>query len=114
MPAPLAAVRVPILMLTGEHDPHTPPWHAALGRAGVPDPARVEHEIVGGGGHFAFLSPFPPAMTRPDFPPSQDPPGVDRAALHDVPHERVATFLNGALRGALRGAGVGGAGAMDG
>jgi len=32
-------------------------------------------------------------MTSPSFPPSQDPPGFDRAAFQPVLHAAIADFL---------------------
>lgn len=89
----LDAVRVPILMLTAEHDEHTPPWHAGIVTNGVPDAALVEHRVVPNAGHYSFLSPFPERMTSPAFPPSQDPPGFDRIRFHDELNADVPAFL---------------------
>ena len=74
-------VRVPILMLTGEHDTLTGS-HGDLIAARLPAARPLEHRVVRGAGHFSFLTPFPPEMVNPAFPPSQDPPGFDRAAFH--------------------------------
>jgi predicted dienelactone hydrolase len=93
----LADVTAPILMLTGERDVHADPLHAEIVLRGVPDRARVDHRVVPNAGHFAFQSPFPPAMTRPDFPPSQDPPGFDRAAYQPSLQADVLAFLRAAL-----------------
>lgn len=93
----LAEVETPILMRTGERDPHTPPLHGAIILRGVPDRARIDHQVVPNAGHFSFQSPFPPAMTRPGFPPSQDPPGFDRAAYEPVLSAEIATFLRASL-----------------
>jgi predicted dienelactone hydrolase len=89
----LAGVDVPILLRTAEHDPYTPPFNGELVARGVPDPARVDARVVPGAGHFAFMSPFPPPMVRPDFLPSQDPHGFDRAAYQPVLHAEVLAFL---------------------
>lgn len=89
----LSPVRIPILMLTAEKDPHTPPFHAEIVKRGVPDPALVEHHIVPNAGHFSFLSPFPDAMTNPAFPPSQDPAGFDRARFNEDMNDTVLDFL---------------------
>ena len=93
----LAEVVAPILMLTGEQDQIVPPQHARIIRNGVADPGRVEHRIVPRAGHFAFQTPFPAEMTRPDFAPSQDPPGFDRAAYQPILHAEVEAFLRHAL-----------------
>ncbi|MFG6489375.1 alpha/beta hydrolase family protein [Roseateles sp. BYS78W] len=93
----LRGVTQPILMRTGSRDAVTPAEHAATVLNGVPDPARVAHEMVDGAGHFSFLSAFPPAMTRPDFPPSQDPPGFDRLALQPQLFADIAAFLRRSL-----------------
>jgi predicted dienelactone hydrolase len=93
----LDAVDVPILMRTGEKDEHTPAFHAEIVKRGVRDPNRVDHAVVRGGGHFAFLTPFPAEMVSPGFPPSQDPAGFDRAAFLPGLYAEVLTFLRRAL-----------------
>lgn len=93
----LAGVDLPILMRTGEHDTHTPAMHAEIIVRGVPDPRRLDHRVVAGAGHFSFQSPFPPAMTRPEFPPSQDPAGFDRVAFQPVLHGEILAFLRASL-----------------
>ncbi|RYE85325.1 MAG: alpha/beta hydrolase [Myxococcales bacterium] len=93
----LAAVDVPILMRTGEHDEITRPEHAALVVRGVSDRAKVDHRVVPNAGHFSFLTPFPPPMARPDFLPAHDPPGFDRASFQRALGGEVAAFLRGAL-----------------
>lgn len=89
----LANVEVPILLLVAEKDEFLPPMHADIILRRVSDPGRIEHKIVAGAGHFAFLSPFPPAMVRPEFPPSQDPEGFDRAAYLPTLHAEILAFL---------------------
>jgi predicted dienelactone hydrolase len=93
----LAAVDVPILMRTAELDEHTPTFHADIILRGIPDAGRIDHRVVQGAGHFSFQSPFPPAMTRPEFPPSQDPAGFDRVAFQPVLHAEIEAFLRGSL-----------------
>lgn len=93
----LRAVRVPILMRTGEKDQVTPAEHARNVIDGVADAALVEHKEIAGGGHFAFMSKFPPEMTRPNFPPSQDPPGFDRATIQPAFFADVVAFLRRTL-----------------
>jgi len=93
----LAGVDLPILMRTAERDEHTPAMHAEIILRGVPDPRRIDHRVVPNAGHFSFQSPFPPAMTRPEFPPSQDPAGFDRAAFQPVLHAEILAFLRSSL-----------------
>ena len=62
----------------------------------------TDEQIVPNAGHFSFQSPFPQSMIRPDFPPSQDPPGFDRVSYQCQLNAEVEAFLRGALRGADR------------
>ncbi len=89
----LSEVKVPILMLTGEKDELTPHFHAQIVLDGVPDNAQIKHRIVENAGHFSFLSPFPEHVTKPDFPPSQDPPGFDRESFLQELNAEVLDFL---------------------
>lgn len=95
----LDKVDIPILMLSAEHDPFTPPWHADIVLKGVPDRSKVKCRVVANAGHFSFLSPFPPQMKQPNFRPSTDPAGFDREAFHrELPGE-VLEFLDEKLKG---------------
>lgn len=98
----LADVDAPILMRTGGLDTFSPAMHADIIRRGVRDPRRIDHRVIPGAGHFSFQSPFPPAMVRPDFPPSQDPAGFDRVAFEPVLNDEIATFLRASLAGEAR------------
>ena len=89
----LRGVRLPILLWTAEKDEYTPPFHADLVKAGVPDAALIEHRIAANAGHFSFLSPFPAVMTNPGFPPSQDPEGFDRERFHQEMNAGILAFL---------------------
>ena len=96
-------VTVPILLFTAETDEHTPPHHADLlvrGTRSVTGHAELEHRVVAGAGHFSFLSPFSPRLTRPEFPPSQDPEGFDRAAFQPRLAAAIAAFFERVLPGA--------------
>jgi hypothetical protein len=83
---------------TAERDEQTPPFHAEIILRGVADPRRVSHRCIAGASHYAFLTPFPPAMRRPGFVPAQDPEGFDRAALHRTLDDEIATFLRENLK----------------
>jgi len=93
-PGALRNVRLPILMRTAEKDVHTPGWFSEIVKRGVAEPRLVEHKIVANGNHFAFLSPFPPESTTPDFAPSQDPPGFDRASFLEQLAADISAFLH--------------------
>ena len=92
-PQGLEAVRVPIQIWSGEKDPITPGWHAEIVKRGVAPGTSVDHRLVPNAGHFSFLAPFPDALTRPDFAPSQDPPGFDRPRFHAELNTEVTAFL---------------------
>lgn len=93
----LEDVRVPVLMYSGDMDPHTNAFHTAIVQQRIGDPSLVEHRVVQGAGHYAFLSPFPPEMTNPGFAPSQDPTGFDRVSFHERLYGEVVTFLQKTL-----------------
>ncbi|WP_433025731.1 alpha/beta hydrolase family protein [Actinomycetospora sp. CA-053990] len=89
-PGALAQVDVPTVVLTAEHDEHTPAWHGALVTAGVP---HATHHVVEGAGHFAALTPFGPRAVAAGLPPALDPPGFDRAGAQRTWHPRIAAWL---------------------
>lgn len=93
----LRPVDLPILLRTGEKDETTPIGHAHKIIEGVAQPALVEHKDIPGAGHFAFMSKFPPEMTRPNFKPSQDPEGFDREAIQPEFFADVVEFLRRTL-----------------
>jgi predicted dienelactone hydrolase len=96
-PGALSAVRIPILMLTGEKDHLTPALHREIVLAGVGDPSLVDHRIIDNAGHFAFTSPFPESMAKPDFEPAKDPEGFDRAEFQHEMNRYILAFLRRVL-----------------
>ena len=94
----LTDVTVPILLLTAEHDPVTPRWQAELLLDRVPDRSKVTWREIEDAGHFSFLSPFPPQMRNPRFPPSTDPEGFDREKLHERLPGEILDFLDRTLK----------------
>ncbi len=90
----LRGVRAPVLLLEAGKDEHTTPEHAQIVLNGVPDRGQITHRVIANAGHFAFLSPFPAAMTSPAFPPSQDPPGFNRTLFHDDLNAEILAFLS--------------------
>lgn len=89
----LRNVRVPVLLLEAEKDEHTAHFHAQIVLDGLPDRSQLTHRVVPNAGHFSFLSPFPAARVSPAFPPSQDPPGFDRARFHAEMNAEILAFL---------------------
>ncbi|GAB3873052.1 hypothetical protein GCM10028824_24190 [Hymenobacter segetis] len=89
----LREVRVPILLMMGEKDEWTPDFHAQIVLNGVADRQQVQHRIIKNAGHYSFFSPFPPERTGPAFPPSQDPPGFDRAQFQTEMQVEILQFL---------------------
>ena len=96
-PGALRAVTVPILMLQGENDRLTPAAQGEVILSGVASRSQVESRTVKGAGHFSFISPYPPALRRPDFPPANDPEGFDREAFHASYPQEVLAFLERVL-----------------
>ena len=91
--AALREVRVPILLLMGDKDEWTPDFHAQIVLNGVADRQQVQLRIIENAGHYSFFSPFPPERTGPAFPPSQDPPGFDRAQFQGELQAEILEFL---------------------
>lgn len=96
-PGALADVRAPLLVRTAELDEHAPPAFIERILGGLPADAQIDDQVVPGAGHFAFMSPFPPALAHPGFPPAQDPPGFDRAAYQPQLYAEVVAFLRASL-----------------
>ncbi len=90
----LQNVHASILMFSGEADRITPRWQTQLILDLLPRRDQVAFHSVPHAGHYSFLSPFPEAMKRPDFPPSQDPPGFDRERFHVELNETIRSFLH--------------------
>jgi predicted dienelactone hydrolase len=96
-PGALEDVHAAVMIRVGEHDDLMLRAFADLVRRGLPRPDAADFAVVPGAGHFSFLSPFPPAMASPDFPPAQDPPGFDRVAYGMVLADEIAGFLRRTL-----------------
>jgi predicted dienelactone hydrolase len=89
----LHEVDQPILMWTGDKDELADAFHAQVVACGLRDPSRLEHEVVPNAGHFAFVSAYPPQLTSPSVPPSQDPAGFDRTAFLPRLFDHTLRFL---------------------
>lgn len=96
-PHALDQVHIPLLVLTAELDQVTSPDAIRLALRGLPPTTPLTFDVIAGAGHYSFITPFPPPMRRPDFPPSTDPDGFDREAFHQVLPQRIGEFLRHAL-----------------
>lgn len=92
-PGALAHVRVPVMMRAGDGDGIAPAeYMCQIVVDGVS--VAVDHRIVPGAHHYAFLSPWPAAT--PAIPPSMDPPNFDRRAFLDRLYPEIEAFLRAA------------------
>lgn len=97
-PGSLARVRGPVFMRSGGMDTLTPAFHTQIVRQNLLPGRLVDDVVVPKAGHFSFLSPFPPAMVKPDFAPAHDPEGFDRARYAPILHGDVRGFFERTLR----------------
>jgi hypothetical protein len=58
--------------------------------------------VIAGAGHYVFLPRCPPAMAADSPPLCVDPPGIDRAHVHDLLAADAVAFFNRALASSLR------------
>ena len=89
----LANVKVPMLILSAEHDDITPAFHSQIVLKGVPDKNVVTHREIPGAGHYSFLGVFPESVRKMGLPAAFDPPGFDREAFHEELNVEVCEFL---------------------
>ncbi len=92
--ASLAKVDLPVLAYLAAHDEFTPAGNINKVLDQIPDQSKVRRHLVENASHFSFLSPFPDDMSAPDFAPSQDREGFDRAALHQSMGTQIVAFLD--------------------
>ncbi|MBF0316218.1 MAG: alpha/beta fold hydrolase [Oligoflexia bacterium] len=93
----LENVEVPILLLTAEKDSITPRWQSQLILDLVPDRTKITFKLIENGGHFSFLTPFPPATQKAGFPPAVDPEGFDREKFQEELTQEIKIFLKKTL-----------------
>lgn len=95
--ASLAGVRVPVSIVAGASDPVLPlAANAARIRDELPRPP--DFDLVPGAGHYVFLAPCTAALRRQAPVICNDPPGVNRAALHAALIARAARFFAAAVQ----------------
>ena len=94
----LAAVDIPVLMLSAEFDQVlTTRYNAAVIANGLPDATLLTHEIIANAGHFSFLTTFPDALKAELGPVAKDPDGFDRAEFEQVLVAKLAQWLDSIL-----------------
>jgi len=96
-PDSLDGLSGPLLVLAAEHDDVTPVHRMRQVLERLPNTVPMTLQVIEGAGHFSFLSPFPAAMRRADFPPSTDPAGFDREQFHLALPRTVHAFLASVL-----------------
>jgi len=93
----LASISIPVRIVVGDRDDVTPADVHAAYFANEIKGARLD--VLGGGvGHFVFLD-LPTSRAKLELPLyAIDPPGVDRAAIHDRVIEMAASFFDDAMK----------------
>ena len=94
----LRDVKVPILMFFGSKDYLALHCQPEVVLNGVAERTQVTSRIVENAGHFSFISPFPPQMKNPGFPPSNDPDGFDREKFHEKLPGELLQYLDKKLK----------------
>jgi predicted dienelactone hydrolase len=79
--------------MMGAKDEWTPDFHAQIVLTGVADRDQITYRVIENAGHYSFFSPFPPERTGLAFPPSQDPPGFNRAQFQEEMQAEILQFL---------------------
>ena len=90
----LRNVKVPILMFFAGKDQLVLHCRPEVVLNGVADASQVTFKVIENAGHFSFISPFPPHMTNPGFPPSVDPEGFDRGKFHEELPGEIREYLD--------------------
>jgi len=88
----LRGVDVPILAYAGEEDTTCPPWHIHLVHGSVRDRSKVILRTLPHTGHLSVLAELPSTAAY------RDPPGFDRATVHDTLGTEITAFLERAIR----------------
>ena len=87
----LRDVDVPILAYAGEEDTTCPPWHIHLVHGSVRDRAKVTLRTLPSTGHLSVLAALPATAAY------RDPPGFDRAAVHETMGAEITAFFDRCL-----------------
>ncbi len=95
--AGLAGVDVPVRLYRGENDEVLrQPWHAQRIADNLPRPP--EYEVIPGAGHYVFLVPCAAEVAGRYPVLCNDPPGVDRIAVHQRLNDEMVDFFKRTLK----------------
>jgi predicted dienelactone hydrolase len=96
-PKGLASIELPALIYSTSQSDLRPEGNAlAVARA----LRRPPQQVVVPGSHFVFVAPCSPVLTARAREACSDPPGTDRAALHQRFKREISDFLRGRLSAA--------------
>lgn len=88
----LARVRQPVQLWRAENDEVlVHPYYAEAVRQALPKPP--EHHVVAGAGHYDFLAPCSPTLTKINAGICRSAEGFDRAAFHRAFNREVVAFF---------------------
>ena len=92
----LSKVHVPILLYRPSKDVIVPhPWGAE--RIAEFLPTRPDYHVIEGAGHFVFFAPCPWMLSLTARQICTDPPGIDRAAIHERLNAEMIAFFRQSL-----------------
>jgi predicted dienelactone hydrolase len=92
----LASVKVPVQLWASEHGGDGV-RNRGIGNVDRNLPSQHEYHVVANSGHFAFLSPCPPALAKAVPEICADMPDFDRVAFHKQFNADVLTFFRDQL-----------------
>ena len=92
----LGSVKVPVQLWASEHGGDGV-RNRGIGNVDRNLPSQHEYHVVANSGHFAFLSPCPPALAKAVPEICADMPDFDRVAFHKQFNADVLTFLRAQL-----------------
>ncbi|RTF14600.1 dienelactone hydrolase, partial [Serratia marcescens subsp. marcescens ATCC 13880] len=79
---------------TGDKDEELS-WRENAGELAKILPVKPQLKVISGAGHFAFLAPCSTELRTATPLLCEDPPGIDRVALHSMIENDITRFLTG-------------------
>lgn len=84
----------PTLIFVGDKDEELS-WRENAGELAKTLPAKPQLKVIPGAGHFVFLAPCSTELRAAAPALCEDPPGVDRVAVHNMVENDITRFLSG-------------------